>query len=670
MDQNEPPSTPTTLESLPDELLVLISEQLPHPLDLTVLAPKRDRRTLARLCRASKRWRDVVQPVLWHHVAVDSDLAIHTLLAADASGSIVMWTDLGQVLPNVVRLLVTDYQRQAEEPLQLRDFCSFSGLKSLHLQGLPVNLVAASPLPRLVELTMVKLRSTASVGGPLAPYVFPSLRRLQIDRDSLQSSTPLGLRPAGFFSQLVFIQVEAEFNQISWEFLARGAVPCLVMVSLSTGACKSLQTGIAHIELYDFPDFCHHERSYAPSLSEFEAQLAALASYITAAASTPNPVVSLSASAHFLASSTWRRARTAFDPVRDACTQHDVALRFVPVTGIWSSAKPDFAQRWAGVQEEEERRSGAHAGKGGRNCRVLVRRGSAEVCLIKTLLKKLSPAVYLAEPATAALNGAAAGGAAKAPELVLISSWMGAQLKHVEKYVETYRKLYPTSAILLLRSSEADFFRSSTLVRALSPAVDVLRARTSGYTAGPSSGLLVHAFSNGGCLTLKMLNELLRAEGKTDDAQPLVAAAKQLLARAIVLDSCPGLQNFKGTIAAFTAGVKSPFVKVPLVAILTVVFGALRLWDIIKRQPPILSRLSSYLNSSAFPAVPRLYLYSDIDKLVPCADVERHAAAARAAGVEVRTERFDGTPHVAHARVEPERYWGAIQEVWEKSGEK
>ncbi|GAA6056047.1 hypothetical protein JCM3770_006998 [Rhodotorula araucariae] len=286
----------------------------------------------------------------------------------------------------------------------------------------------------------------------------------------------------------------------------------------------------------------------------------------------------------------------------------------------------------------------------------------------KTLLKKLSPAVYLAEPATAALNGSAAAGVVKAPELVLISSWMGAQLKHVEKYVETYRELYPTSAILLLRSSEADFFRSSTLVRALSPAVDVVRARTSGYTAGPSSGLLVHAFSNGGCLTLKTLNELLRADGKTGDAQPLVA--KELPARAVILDSCPGLQNFTGTIAAFTAGVKSPFVKLPLVAVLTIVFGALRLWDIIRRQPPILSRLSAYLNSRAFPPVPRLYLYSDIDKLVPCADVERHAAAARTAGVEVRTERFDGTPHVAHARVEPKRYWGAIQELWEQSGEK
>lgn len=44
------------------------------------------------------------------------------------------------------------------------------------------------------------------------------------------------------------------------------------------------------------------------------------------------------------------------------------------------------------------------------------------------LLKKLSQAVYLAEPATPAQDGVATGGAAKAPELILVSAWMGVRL--------------------------------------------------------------------------------------------------------------------------------------------------------------------------------------------------------------------------------------------------
>ncbi|GAA5926070.1 hypothetical protein JCM3775_005194 [Rhodotorula graminis] len=287
----------------------------------------------------------------------------------------------------------------------------------------------------------------------------------------------------------------------------------------------------------------------------------------------------------------------------------------------------------------------------------------------KSLFRKLSPAVYLAEPASSLAHGAAAGTSAnKAPELILISGWMGAQLKHVEKYAETYRTIYPTSSILLLRSMESDFFRPSKLVHALVPAADVLRSRTSGYTAGPSSGLLVHAFSNGGCLTLKTLNELMRPS-RADGRQPIAAATTPLPARAIVFDSCPGQASLSGIIAAFTAGVKSPLVKVPLMGVLSVVYAFLRLWDMIRRRSSILARVAAYFNSPALPPVPRLYLYSTTDKLVPCADVEQHVAEARSLGLEVRAERFEATPHVAHARADPKRYWGAVQQVWEQSGE-
>jgi len=241
---------------------------------------------------------------------------------------------------------------------------------------------------------------------------------------------------------------------------------------------------------------------------------------------------------------------------------------------------------------------------------------------------------------------------------------------------------------------ESDFFRPAKLVQALAPAADVLRSRTSGFEAGPSSGLLVHAFSNGGCLTLKMLNELMRPS-RAEERQPIAASATPIPARAIVLDSCPGLASLSGIIAAFTAGVKNPLVKIPLMGVLSVVYTFLRLWDMcvplslflsasgpararkltstflrrIRRRPSILARVSAYFNSPALAPVPRLYLYSTTDKLVPCADVERHAAEARSLGLEVHAERFEATPHVAHARVDPKRYWGAVQDVWERSGQ-
>ncbi|BGP15464.1 hypothetical protein JCM10213_000180 [Rhodosporidiobolus nylandii] len=302
----------------------------------------------------------------------------------------------------------------------------------------------------------------------------------------------------------------------------------------------------------------------------------------------------------------------------------------------------------------------------------------------KLALKRLSSSVYYVEPALAAgANGAKGPGKGKAPELVLVSSWMDAQIRHIEKYLASYRELYPTASILLIRSDQRDFYSlGDRLARSLSPAVDLIRAHaarsssssSTGAAAGPESNILVHVFSNGGCMSLKELNELLRrpASGATRaDGEPRLNGAKQLdgvPARCIVFDSCPGHSTLRLTLRAFTAGMKSRWLKLPVMAFFSLLYGGLKLIDIILRRPPALTRLSAYLNSPALPPVPRLYLYSHADALVPGTDVEAHAAQAKAKGAQVRMERFDGTAHVAHARKEGERYWAAVERSWEESG--
>ena len=51
--------------------------------------------------------------------------------------------------------------------------------------------------------------------------------------------------------------------------------------------------------------------------------------------------------------------------------------------------------------------------------------------------------------------------------------------------------------------------------------------------------------------------------------------------------------------------------------------------------------------------------------MVPWMEVEEHTEEARKAGLDARMERFEGSPHVAHARSDPERYWSAVKKVWE-----
>ncbi|GAA5991889.1 hypothetical protein JCM10908_002256 [Rhodotorula pacifica] len=291
----------------------------------------------------------------------------------------------------------------------------------------------------------------------------------------------------------------------------------------------------------------------------------------------------------------------------------------------------------------------------------------------RSALKRLSTAVYLSESATLSSslksgtvgNGSAltSTNAAQGPGLVLLCTWMGAQLKHAEKYVQAYHKLYPQSTVLLVRSNPIDFFLRARFKSAIQPAAEYVLART---TPEKKSDLLVHTLSNGGCLTLQELNEqILRSKGETERGGPGMPA------RAFVYDSCPGLSTLQSTIRAFSAGLKNPIVKYPAVVAITILYGVLRLWSIIRRQPSTLARISAYLNNPAnLPPSPRLYLYSPIDELIPPQDVERHAALAKTeAGVrDIRMEKFEGSPHVAHARTEPERYWGAVRRLWDESG--
>ncbi|GAA5911565.1 hypothetical protein JCM5296_007211 [Sporobolomyces johnsonii] len=308
----------------------------------------------------------------------------------------------------------------------------------------------------------------------------------------------------------------------------------------------------------------------------------------------------------------------------------------------------------------------------------------------KSLLRPLSKSVYYAEAAKKAGNGSVAvlgngtAGVApaqdgQAPELIVIAAWMDAQLQHAEKYVVSYRTLYPFSPVLLLRSSQTAFYGlSGDFNRALAPAVDLIRARSTG-TAGPESRILVHVFSNGGCMTLKRLNELLAKPtptAGTGEKEPLLESedeqvARRLPARAVVFDSCPGGTSLQITLRAFTAPIRSRWLKLPAMAALTLIYGATKIWNFIRRQHPTLVRLYNYLNTpGALPPIPRLYLYSKADLLVPFTDVERHAAEAAAQGITVRQEVFEKTPHVAHARAEPERYWRAVTKLWENSGKR
>ncbi|KAK9318818.1 hypothetical protein V1517DRAFT_359709 [Lipomyces orientalis] len=244
------------------------------------------------------------------------------------------------------------------------------------------------------------------------------------------------------------------------------------------------------------------------------------------------------------------------------------------------------------------------------------------------------------------------------PDLILIGSWMNASPRHIAKFTEYYQLIYPSSPILLLTSSTADFFFNT------SP------------RSGPTGGLLVHGFSNGGGGQVAFLVEHYKAA----TGHPLPAAA-------VILDSLPGRSRFRVGIRTLSFGLpRAWYVRWPLqlaFAVLLAVFFqiphalgrqtlATRLWNDLNAviSGPRLGKVKKRGSGNERGAVirteaPRCYIYSDADEFILDHDIEDHADEADAKGLKVKKVKFTGTKHVEHMRADPERYWSAVKVTWD-----
>lgn len=276
------------------------------------------------------------------------------------------------------------------------------------------------------------------------------------------------------------------------------------------------------------------------------------------------------------------------------------------------------------------------------------------------------------------------------PGLILLGTWMGAAPKHIQKYTDAYRHLFPSSPILLVRSEPTDFMKPTAARENLRPAARLVEA----YAASPLTPLsiptitanekpgvskdllkktgldkperstaggpmLVHVWSNGGSNSLWGIRR-----------QSSVFPQYKL-----IMDSCPGQFHYKATFTAFSLTIPYPWLR----RLLAPLIHAMCCWFWIRLRLPKLSKaiggmggggpLRLSADSHNDPKLlgtdlGRTYIYSDEDALVPSADVEEHAKEAKERGFSVRMEKFRGSQHVAHAKKDPERYWRAVRETW------
>lgn len=256
------------------------------------------------------------------------------------------------------------------------------------------------------------------------------------------------------------------------------------------------------------------------------------------------------------------------------------------------------------------------------------------------------------------------------PSLIILCTWQGgATPRRIARYITGYQALYPTSAILLLRTELADMtYRTQRTLRArLTPARELITAHLQARRdptlpvpttpARPSSPavLLLHFFSHGGATTALTLLASL---------PPPVLTAFQSALRLVVSDSCPGSGTFTESYRAGLASLgpsPSRIHTTALAATVAAVYAAHGLgW--ISSVPGLRSAL---LDPGVFGAAARrLYFASEGDQVFPAAEVALHAGEARSRGYGVGLVRFERAGHCALVVEDEGRYWGAVREGW------
>jgi hypothetical protein len=250
------------------------------------------------------------------------------------------------------------------------------------------------------------------------------------------------------------------------------------------------------------------------------------------------------------------------------------------------------------------------------------------------------------------------------PSLIVLCTWMSAHRKHISKYTAQYRQRYPSAELLVIESSIADIvYRTNKSQQdRIRLARDIL---TSHLTATPSNNqqnprVLLHVFSNGG------------AQAAVQLATSLPTTHRPKAFSAIIFDSCPGEATYARSHQAMSHSLPKTLparILGPLLIHLTLCLFYLAIF--VCRFESVLTRSRKCLNDPEMfgTQVPRLYVFSKADELVPWRDVESHAEDAGRKGYgEVRRVLFEDSAHCAHAMAHREEYWGAVEGVIEGLG--
>lgn len=244
----------------------------------------------------------------------------------------------------------------------------------------------------------------------------------------------------------------------------------------------------------------------------------------------------------------------------------------------------------------------------------------------------------------------------RSPNLIIVFSWTSAQAKHVAKYTDQYRSLFPASRILVITTAIRDLcFRSSEKKqRSLQPAVNLIQSY------GELNGVLVHCFSDGGSHKFIELSKAFHNQ-----------IGRKLPCSALCLDSTPGRPRFTNLCAAY----RQTLPENKILSFAGMAVGAVVLCGYLVcyagKAPvyTVVSRTRKELHSDMHrdPQVPTCYIYSKSDTLVNWKDVQDHADKSKSLAIPVESVCFSKSRHCRHTQENSELYWKSITNLWKQA---
>ena len=246
------------------------------------------------------------------------------------------------------------------------------------------------------------------------------------------------------------------------------------------------------------------------------------------------------------------------------------------------------------------------------------------------------------------------------PSMILLFSWGGATTSAISRYVARYSILYPSAPVIIFTSPFTYLMPwpiSAQWQRELG--LDNLLQTLS--SSSNDNNILVHTFSNGG--SYRFANIVTGYYSVTRTSLPI---------RALVFDSAPTVSGIWTKTTTLTNALsRNRLVRLILLVVTLVVTSTTAAWSAVTWQHEPTTWTRQVLNDATYmrPTAPRVYIYSKEDQVVNDMDVEEHAEAARKRGYSVNLERFHGSQHVSHAKLDPNRYWSIISRLWDTAGE-